>query len=222
MMVGGAAAIGVYGAGHDGMEEEGSSRDGVPAGTGAIAGDGKITIVNGKVGYDLKELENMRMENGRLKEEHGRIKEDNRQYQAKISRLPADDGPIQVNITSLLVQQRLLQPGTSLSRSEKVSAVASAVAPRRRRLAACPTFTKDGNYVVITQNCDMSGRVDINNGETLKVKSSGEKWNITAASNSRHFVVRSGGELILEDVELTGGRVSDHAEKVGIRSIVQF
>ena len=209
MMMGGATAIGVYGAGHDGMEEEGGSRDGVPVGAGAIAGDGKITIVDGKVGYDLKELENLRMESGRLKEDNnGRIKEDNRQYQAKISRLPADDGPIQVNITSLLVHRRLLQEENSLSRSERVSAVGSAVAPRRRRLAACPTFTKDGNYVVITQNCDMSGEVTISNGETLKVKSSGGKWIITAASSSRHFYVKSEGELILEDVELTGGDVS--------------
>ena len=78
---------------------------------------------------------------------------------------------------------------------------------QRRRLAACPTFTADGSWVIITQNCAMSGVVTLESGQTLKVKSSGgTRWNITAATSSRHFFVNSGGELNLEGIALTGGK----------------
>ena len=71
-----------------------------------------------------------------------------------------------------------------------------------------PTFTKDGSWVIITQNCAMSGEVTLESGQTLKVKSSGgTRWNITAATSSRHFFVKSGGELNLEGIALTGGEV---------------
>ena len=76
----------------------------------------------------------------------------------------------------------------------------------RRRLAACPTFTTDKNWVIITQDCTMSNEINILSGQTLKVKSSGAtRWKITAASDSRHFSVKSGGEIIIEGLELTGG-----------------
>ena len=105
-----------------------------------------------------------------------------------------------VNITQELVNMHL---------SQADQAMLNTTPPphqQRRRLAACPTFTADGNWVIITQDCTMSEQIEILSGQTLKVKSSGAtRWKITAASWSRHFLVKSGGDIIIEGLELTGG-----------------
>ena len=108
-----------------------------------------------------------------------------------------------VNITQELVNMHLSQADHAI-----LNTTPTPHQQRRRRLAACPTFTADGNWVIITQDCTMSEQIEILSGQTLKVKSSGAtRWKITAASNSRHFNVKSGGEIIIEGLELTGGNL---------------
>ena len=66
----------------------------------------------------------------------------------------------------------------------------------------------DGTLTEITTNCTLNSQIIIDAGQVVRIKGvRAEQWRITAASNSRHFDV-SGGQLIMENVELYGGTSS--------------